>query len=174
MRLKKKYRNLLKFMAVTLILILTISVVAAAKQHIDNKKSNHNQDIEEDYPDEDAEAYELPERTLNSDVIPYDGVPRTISCWGDSMMFGMGAGEAYIVFGDRRIKMEVTEKITLDMLTKEGVSVLRQKFININDVEVQVGGNVRNAFTNCEDDRKILKEQLSEDYYNAVMAVWGL
>ena len=64
--------------------------------------------------------------------------------------------------------MEVTEKITLDMLTKEGVSVLRQKFININDVEVQVGENVRNAFTNCEDDRKILKEQLSEDYYNAV------
>ena len=70
--------------------------------------------------------------------------------------------------------MEVTEKITLDMLTKEGVSVLRQKFININDVEVQVGENVRNAITNCEDDRKILKEQLSEDYYNAVMAVWGL
>ena len=70
--------------------------------------------------------------------------------------------------------MEVTEKITLDMLTKEGVSVLRQKFININDVEVQVGENVRNAFTNCEDDRKILTEQLSEDYYNAVMAVWGL
>ena len=70
--------------------------------------------------------------------------------------------------------MEVTEKITLDMLTKEGVSVLRQKFININDVEVQVGENVRNAFTHGEDDRKILKEQLSEDYYNAVMAVWGL
>ena len=69
MRLKKKYRNLLRFIAVTLILILTISVVAAAKQHIDNKKSNHNQDIEEEYPDEDAEAYELPERTLNSDVM---------------------------------------------------------------------------------------------------------
>ena len=56
MRLKKKYRNLLRFIAVTLILILMISVVAAAKQHIDNKKSNHNQDIEEEYPDEDAEA----------------------------------------------------------------------------------------------------------------------
>lgn len=38
MRLKKKYRNLLRFIAVTLILILMISVVAAAKQHIDNKK----------------------------------------------------------------------------------------------------------------------------------------
>ena len=69
--------------------------------------------------------------------------------------------------------MEVTEKITLDMLTKEGVSVLRQKFININDVEVQVGENVRNAYTNCDEDKTILKEQLSEEYYNAIMAVWN-
>ena len=68
--------------------------------------------------------------------------------------------------------MEVTEKITLDMLTKEGVSVLRQKFVVIDGTEMQVGGNVRNAYTNCEDDKKKLKEQLSEEYYNAVMAVW--
>ena len=68
--------------------------------------------------------------------------------------------------------MELKEKITLDMLTKDSVSVLRQKFINLGGEDVQVGENVRNAFTNCEDDRKILKEQLSEDYYNAVMAVW--
>lgn len=68
--------------------------------------------------------------------------------------------------------MELKEKITLDMLTKDSVSVLRQNFINLGGEDVQVGENVRNAFTNCEDDRKILKEQLSEDYYNAVMAVW--
>ena len=68
--------------------------------------------------------------------------------------------------------MELKEKITLDALTKDSVSVLRQKFINLGGEDVQVGENVRNAFTNCEDDRKILKEQLSEDYYNAVMAVW--
>lgn len=68
--------------------------------------------------------------------------------------------------------MELKEKITLDMLTKDSVSVLRQKFINLGGEDVQVGENVRNAFTNCEDDRKILKEQLSEEYYNAVMAVW--
>ena len=70
--------------------------------------------------------------------------------------------------------MEIKERITLDMLTKDSVSVLRQKFVVIDGTEMQVGGNVRNSFTNCEDDRKILKEQLSEDYYNAVMAVWGL
>ena len=68
--------------------------------------------------------------------------------------------------------MELKEKITLDMLTKDSVSVLRQTFINLGGEDVQVGENVRNAFTNCEDDRKILKEQLSEEYYNAVMAVW--
>lgn len=68
--------------------------------------------------------------------------------------------------------MEIKEKITLDMLTKDSVSVLRQKFINLGGEDVQVGENVRNAYTNCESDREILKEQLSEEYYNAIMAVW--
>lgn len=68
--------------------------------------------------------------------------------------------------------MEIKEKITLDMLTKDSVSVLRQKFINLGGEDVQVGENVRNAYTNCESDRAILKEQLSEEYYNAIMAVW--
>lgn len=68
--------------------------------------------------------------------------------------------------------MEIKERITLDMLTKDSVSVLRQKFIEINGTEMQVGGNVRNAYKNCDDDKSILKEQLSEEYYNAIMAVW--
>ena len=68
--------------------------------------------------------------------------------------------------------MEIKERITLDMLTKDIVSVLRQKFINLGGEDVQVGENVRNAYTNCESDRAILKEQLSEEYYNAIMAVW--
>ena len=68
--------------------------------------------------------------------------------------------------------MEIKERITLDMLTKDSVSVLRQKFIEINGTEMQVGGNVRNAYMNCENDREILKAELSEVYYNAVMAVW--
>lgn len=69
--------------------------------------------------------------------------------------------------------MELKEKITLDMLTKDSVSVLRQKFISLNGTDVQVGENVRNAYMNCEEDRKILREQLSEEYYNAVIAVWS-
>ncbi|WP_294386542.1 hypothetical protein [uncultured Ruminococcus sp.] len=69
--------------------------------------------------------------------------------------------------------MELKEKITLDMLTNDSVSVLRQKFINLGGEDVQVGENVRNAYTNCESDREILRKQLSEEYFNAVIAVWG-
>ncbi len=68
--------------------------------------------------------------------------------------------------------MELKEKITLDMLTKESVSVLRQQFLNFNGEEMQVGGNIRNAYSNNEDDRASLKSILSDEYYNAVMAVW--
>lgn len=68
--------------------------------------------------------------------------------------------------------MELKEKITLDMLTKDSVSVLRQKFINLGGEDVRVGENVRNAYKNCDEDKSILKEQLSEEYYNAIMAVW--
>ena len=68
--------------------------------------------------------------------------------------------------------MELIEKITLDMLTKDSVIVLRQKFINLGGEDVQVGENVRNAYMNCENAREILKAELSEEYYNAVMAVW--
>ncbi|WP_440449423.1 hypothetical protein, partial [Ruminococcus intestinalis] len=67
---------------------------------------------------------------------------------------------------------EIKERITLDMLTKDSVSVLRQKFINLGGEDVQVGDNVRNAYINCESDREILKEQLSEEYFNAIMTVW--
>lgn len=69
--------------------------------------------------------------------------------------------------------MKLTEKITLDMLTKDSVSVLRQQFLNYGETEMQVGGNVRNAYMNSKSGREQLKTVLSDEYYNAVMAVWG-
>lgn len=70
--------------------------------------------------------------------------------------------------------MEIKERITLDMLTKDSVSVLRQKFVVIDGTEMQVGGNVRNAYMNDESGREQLRKVLSDEYYNAIMAVWGL
>lgn len=69
--------------------------------------------------------------------------------------------------------MELKEKITLDMLTKDSVSVLRQQFLNYDGVDMQVGENVRNAYENSPSGREQLKAVLSDEYYNAVMAVWG-
>lgn len=69
--------------------------------------------------------------------------------------------------------MELTEKITLDMLTQDSVSVLRQRFLNVSGTEMQVGENVRNAYVNSTSGRKNLKEALPDEYYNAVLAVWG-
>ena len=68
--------------------------------------------------------------------------------------------------------MELKEKITLDMLTKDSVSVLRQQFLTFNDEEMQVGGNIRNAYMNDESGIEQLRKVLSDEYYNAVMAVW--
>ena len=68
--------------------------------------------------------------------------------------------------------MEIKERITLDMLTKDSVSVLRQKFVVIDGTEMQVGGNVRNAYMNDESGREQLRKVLSDEYYNAVMTVW--
>lgn len=69
--------------------------------------------------------------------------------------------------------MELIEKITLDMLTKDSVSVLRQNFIVINDEEMQVGDNVRNVYMNSPLDRESIKKVLSKEYCDAVFAVWG-
>lgn len=69
--------------------------------------------------------------------------------------------------------MEIKEKITIDMLNSDSVSVLKQQFININNTLMQVGGNVRNAYMNNSEGRSTLRTVLTDDYYNAVIAVWG-
>ena len=69
--------------------------------------------------------------------------------------------------------MELKEKIALDMLTKDSVSVLRQQFLTFNGEEMQVGGNIQNAYMNSESGREQLRKVLSDEYFNADMAVWG-
>ena len=69
--------------------------------------------------------------------------------------------------------MEIKEKITLDMLTNDSVSVLRQQYITIDGADVKVGENVRNAFMNTQTERELLKVKLPDEFYNAVIAVWG-
>lgn len=69
--------------------------------------------------------------------------------------------------------MDITTKYTLDMLTQDSVSVLKQQYIFIGGAETQVGGNIRNAYMNSPKQRTQLQTDLPPEQYNAVMAVWG-
>ena len=69
--------------------------------------------------------------------------------------------------------IETTEKITLDNLTENSVSVLTQQFASLNGQTVQVGENHRTAYINSEYGRIELKDKLQEPYLSSVMAVWG-
>ena len=69
--------------------------------------------------------------------------------------------------------MEIKEKITLDMLTTDSVSVLKQQYISVDGTDIRVGENVRNSFTNTQSEREQLRAKLPEEFYNAVIAVWG-
>ncbi|MGN1432470.1 MAG: hypothetical protein ACI4XI_02095 [Ruminococcus sp.] len=69
--------------------------------------------------------------------------------------------------------MEIKEKIALDMLTTDSVSVLKQQYITVDGTDIKVGENVRNAYMNTRTEREMLKSKLPDEFYNAVIAVWG-
>ena len=69
--------------------------------------------------------------------------------------------------------MEIKEKKTVDMLKKDSVSILTQKFIYVDGVETQVGENHRRSYVNSETGRNALQKQEPHDVVNSVFAIWG-
>lgn len=69
--------------------------------------------------------------------------------------------------------MDIIEKKTVDMLTENHVSILTQKFIEIDGVNQQVGSNHRCSYQNSETGRNKLITEQSESVVNSVMAIWG-
>ena len=69
--------------------------------------------------------------------------------------------------------MEIKERKTVDMLTIYSVSILTQKFIDLDGVQTQVGQNHRCAYVNTEFGRKAITESEPEDVVSSVMAIWG-
>lgn len=68
---------------------------------------------------------------------------------------------------------DITTKKTIDMLTSDSVSILTQKFIDVEGVQTQVGQNHRRAYVNSEDGRKQITENEPDYIVTAVMALWG-
>ena len=69
--------------------------------------------------------------------------------------------------------MEIKEKKTVDMLKKDSVSILTQKFIYVDGVETQVGENHRCAYSNSATGRKDLQKQEPQNVVNSVFSIWG-
>jgi len=65
------------------------------------------------------------------------------------------------------------EKLTLDMLTADSVSVRRQQYTVIGGIEYPVGNPHRTAYENNEIGRVAIESELPEAQRNAIMAVWG-
>lgn len=65
------------------------------------------------------------------------------------------------------------EKIFLDMLTQDGVSVRKQKFVVVDDVEYAVGDPWRRAYVNSAAGRQQVQDEVPEPYLSAIMAMWG-
>ena len=67
----------------------------------------------------------------------------------------------------------MTEKITIDMLTSDSVSIKRQNYIEQDGVIYAVGQPSRKAYSNSIRGRAEIAQELGEPYLSAVMSVWG-
>ena len=66
----------------------------------------------------------------------------------------------------------ITEK-TIDMLTKDSVSIKTLKFIEEEGQKYQVGDIHRCAYANSESGRQNISENEPEDVSTAVLQYWG-
>ena len=67
----------------------------------------------------------------------------------------------------------MNEKITLDMLTQDGVSVKKQKYTVIDDKEYAIGEPWRRAYINSARGREQVNAEVTEPYKSVIMLMWG-
>lgn len=65
------------------------------------------------------------------------------------------------------------EKITIDMLTRDSVSVKKQRYATIDGVEYLIGQPHRKAYVNSIEGRKEVINELPLAQQNAIFSVWG-
>lgn len=70
------------------------------------------------------------------------------------------------------MELQTQTKMTVDMLTADSVSILRQEMAQINGIWTQIGENSRCAYLNTEQGRQQLTREVEEPYRSAVLAVW--
>lgn len=67
----------------------------------------------------------------------------------------------------------MNEKITLDSLTQDSVSIERLNYTTIDGKEYLIGEPWRKAYVNSVNGRAEVESEISEPYLSSIMAMWG-
>jgi hypothetical protein len=65
------------------------------------------------------------------------------------------------------------EKITLDILNADSVSVKKQNYAVVDGKEYSIGEPWRRAYVNSTQGRAQVQAEVPEPYRSAIFAVWG-
>jgi len=65
------------------------------------------------------------------------------------------------------------EKITIDILTGNSVSIKKQNYAVINGTEYAIGEPWRRAYVNSTSGRMQLQAEVTEPYLTSILGVWG-
>ena len=65
------------------------------------------------------------------------------------------------------------EKITLDMLVQDSVSVKKQKYIEQAGEQYEVGQPWRRAYVNSIQGRQQVENEVAEPYKTIIFMMWG-
>jgi len=68
----------------------------------------------------------------------------------------------------------IEERITLDMLSTKGVSVVKQKVVIQDAIEYPFGEEWRRAYSNTEEDTEVLRKEVPEPYLSTILKLWGI
>ena len=67
----------------------------------------------------------------------------------------------------------MNEKITLDMLTQDSVSLKKQQYTIVDGKEYPIGEPWRRAYINSVQGGAQVQAEVPEPYLSAIMAIWG-
>lgn len=65
------------------------------------------------------------------------------------------------------------EKITLDMLTQDNVSIKKQQYAIIDGKEYGIGEPWRRSYVNSVQGRQQVESEVSEPYKTIIFMMWG-
>ena len=68
---------------------------------------------------------------------------------------------------------DTIEKITLDMLTENSVSVKTQRYVVVDGQEYPIGEPHRRAYVNSVRGRQAVQNEVPEPHRSAIFALWG-